>query len=389
VKRRVMAAVAAGLLTALSACGGSSDEGSSNETIKIGGWFPLSGAVAASGIPQEAGVRALVEAVNEEGGINGRKIEFLSRDNAYDPQQTLQIARQQITQDKVVAFLAPNGTAATEATFPFVLEQNKVPIFGTFGGLSTWYEPVREGLFGTQALYEDQALLAADWAIEEGAKNAVILRSDPGAFATVGDTAAERFERDGVKVSTVVSKFGSTDFGPYVSEIKKSNPDTVLIVLAAPEAAAFLKEAKLQGLDAQMYGYVPSTSDTVIKLAEGAAEGFRGISLTVPTSSTDVPEVATFIERLKKYAPKVDPTADALTNYASAMVFVEILKKIDGEITAESIRNAVENSGVIETGLVPPMEFSKDNHLGTRQAIRVEVQDNKLVPQGDFVAPKE
>ena len=87
--------------------------------------------------------------------------------------------------------MTANGTAPTEATFPFVLEQSKVPIFGTYGGSSAWYEPERDGLFGTQALYEDQAKVAINWALEEGAKDIVIVRDDPEAFATVDDAATE------------------------------------------------------------------------------------------------------------------------------------------------------------------------------------------------------
>ena len=56
--------------------------------------------------------------------------------------------------------MTANGTAPTEATFPFVLEQSKVPIFATYGGSTAWYDPARPGLFGAQALYEDQAAVA-------------------------------------------------------------------------------------------------------------------------------------------------------------------------------------------------------------------------------------
>ena len=192
--------------------------------LKLGAWYPLSGPVAASGVPSEAGAQRLLRHAQRPGGVNGRKVDFISEDTAFDPQQTLQVARRMVQRDGVQAIVTANGTAPTEATFPFVLDQSKVPIFGTYGGSSAWYEPAADGLFGTQALYEDQAKVAVNWALEEGAKDIVIVRDDPEAFATVDDAATEAIEAGGGSADRVVVKFGGTDFGPYVSEVKKKKP---------------------------------------------------------------------------------------------------------------------------------------------------------------------
>jgi branched-chain amino acid transport system substrate-binding protein len=149
---RLGIAIAASSLV-LAGCGaGASGSDGSTSALKIGAWYPLSGPVAASGVPSEAGASAYFEMLNASGGINGRKVDFITEDNAFDPQQTLQIARKMISRDGVQAIVTTNGTAATEATFPFVLQQSKVPIFGTYGGSAAWYDPARAGLFGTQAL---------------------------------------------------------------------------------------------------------------------------------------------------------------------------------------------------------------------------------------------
>ena len=148
--------------------------------------------------------------LNDNGGINGRNVDFITEDTAFDPQQTLQVARQMVLRDRVQAIVTANGTAPTEATFPFVLDQSKVPIFGTYGGSTAWYEPAHDGLFGPQALYEDQASVAVSWALEEGAKKIVIVRDDPETFATVDDAATKTIEDGGGTADRVVVKFGST-----------------------------------------------------------------------------------------------------------------------------------------------------------------------------------
>jgi branched-chain amino acid transport system substrate-binding protein len=384
-RSRLVVAVALSSL-ALAGCGGGADGSGSDGDLKVGAWYPLSGPVAASGVPSEAGARAYFDMLNDDGGINGRKVDFISEDNAFDPQQTLQIARSMISRDGVQAIVTANGTAPTEATFPFVLEQSKVPIFATYGGSTAWYEPAQDGLFGTQALYEDQAKVAVSWAMEEGAKDIVIVRDDPDAFATVDDAATEAIEAGGGTADRVVVKFGSTDFSPYVAEVKEKQPDAVLLILPVPEAAAYLNEAALQGLDTPVYAYAPPATGALVELAGENAEGFRAVSLTLPPTSDD-PAVKEYREAMEKYAPKQEPDFYSIANFAWAKAFAEIAKTIDGEINKESLTEAMESAENVVTGIAPPMSFSSDGHLGTHAVMRVEVQNGEFVSVGDFVAP--
>ena len=145
---RFASAVGVALMAlAIGACGGGDDEsgggGGEGGTIKVGAWFPLSGPVAASGIPQKEGANAYFEQANAAGGINGHKVEYTTEDNAFDPQQTIQAARKLVGDEKVVAIVAANGTATSAAAFPYVLNQAKVPIINTYGGAADWYDPPR------------------------------------------------------------------------------------------------------------------------------------------------------------------------------------------------------------------------------------------------------
>src|SRR6266542_1418454 len=131
---RILGPLLAVLALALSACGRGSDAAASNGPIKIGAWMPLTGPVAASGVPQKTGTEVYFKWLNDHGGINGRTVQWIVKDNAYDPQQTVQVARQLVGQDKVIAIVNANGTAQAEAAFPFVLQQSKVPILNELGG---------------------------------------------------------------------------------------------------------------------------------------------------------------------------------------------------------------------------------------------------------------
>jgi branched-chain amino acid transport system substrate-binding protein len=375
---------------AVTACGGDESESGASGTgpIKVGGWFPLTGPVGASGIPQKEGASAAFEAINAEGGINGRKIEYIAQDNAFDPQQTVQAARKLVGEDKVVAIVAANGTAPSAAAFPYVLNQAKVPIINTYGGAADWYEPPRPLLFGYQTLYEEQGAAAGAWAAEDGHKNILVIRSDPAAFAGVAkyvEPGAKSVDPS-VSVDELVVKFQTTDYSPIAGQVKAKNPDAVVLILAFPEAAAYLKQAQLQGLDIPAYGYAPTADEGLIKLGGKATEGFRAVSLNKPAMDPSA-EMAEYRKALKQYAAGEQPSANSATAYAAAKSFAEVVKGIDGDVTPASIAKAFESAGPIETGILPPLKWDRENHLGTNQIQRVEVKGGKFVAVGDFTEP--
>ncbi|HEX6355994.1 ABC transporter substrate-binding protein [Actinophytocola sp.] len=384
---RILVLLAALVLT-LSACGSGASGGSSSDTIKIGGWMPLSGPVAASGEPQKVGGDVYFKMINDKGGINGHKVEWITKDNAYDTQQTVQAARELIGQDRVVAIVNSNGTAQTEATFPFVLEQSKVPILNTYGGAENWYNPPRNGLFGVQTLYEDQAAAIAKWAVEDGAKKILVIHSDPAAFVNVANQVAPVAKKadSSVSVDLLSVKFQTTDYAPIVSQVKEKQPDAVITILTAPEAAAYLKEAKLQGFSAPAYGYAPDAQTATLTLGGDAAEGYHAVSwFKLPTD--DSPEMKEYRDAMAKYAPDAPVDFSTLIGFAYAKAFAEIVKTIDGDITSDSIIKAYENAKNVETGIMPPLTFSAQNHLGATDLQRVTVKGGKWTSVGDFFTP--
>ena len=389
-KRLFVGTVCAGLALALAACGSSSNaSGSGSGEIQIGAWSPLSGPIAPSGTQVTAGAKAAFAEVNDAGGINGRKINYTVMDNAYDAQQTIQVARKLIGSTKVVAIVAADGTAATAASFPYVLQQSKVPILFTYGGAASWYTPPQAGLFGTQTLYEKQAASLATWAVTSGSKNIVVVHDDPQAFVNVANQVVSTAQATdpSVHASLVPVKLNTTDYSPIVAQVKSKSPDAVVLILPVPEAAAYLKQAKLQGVTAQAYGYAPDADPGLLKLAGDAAEGFRTLSLTKLPSDTADPAVAGYVAALKKYAPDQTPSFYSIYSYAAAKAFIQILKGIKGDITPQSISQAVQSATAIDTGLLPPLSFSADKHLGTDQVIRLSVTGGAFTAQGAFTSP--
>ncbi|WP_369031946.1 MULTISPECIES: ABC transporter substrate-binding protein [Streptomyces] len=390
--RRTLGALAVLAVVSLTAnaCADQDSAGAagSDTEIHIGAWLPLTGATASYGVPEKAGADAYFKMVNAAGGINGRKIKWTVEDNAADPQQTVQIARELVGQDKVVAIVNANGTSQAEAAFPFVLTQSKIPVLNEVGGSEAWYDPPRAGLFGTQTLYEDQAAAVAAWAVQDGAKKILVVHSDPAAFVNVAEQVEPVAKKvdPSVEVERLAVKYQTTDYTPVISKVKAAKTQAVIVILTSPEAAAFLKEAKLQGLDLPTYAYAPVAAESTVSLAKDAAEGLKAVQLVKAPSDPD-PAVKEFRTAMAKYEPGQDAGFLALWGWSNAKVFAEIAKTIKGPVTSEAISAAYAKASSVDPGVSPVMKFSASNHLGTRSVQRVEVKNGVWTSVGDFYTP--
>lgn len=386
--RTFIAALTAMLALAANACGTKSPSAGDDKVIKIGAWYPLTGALASFGIPERAGADAYFNSVNARGGINGRTIDWVVKDNANDPQQTVQIARRLVDQDGVVAIVATNGTSQTQATFPFVLEQKKVPVLNTLGGDASWYEPARDGLFGLQTLYEDQAAALGDWVTRDGAKKVLVVHSDPAAFVNVAKVIgpAARKTDPSVRVKRLSVKYQTTDYSPVISKVKAAKPDAVVLILTAAETASYLKEARLQGVTAPVYGYAPVAAQATLTLGGRATEGLKALQL-VKSPNDDDPAIKEFRTAMQKYERGQPADFITLWGWEAAKAFVEIAKTIDGPVTSESLTRAYRTARHVDTGVGPVLNYGAGRHLGTRDLQKVVVRNGRWESQGDFFTP--
>ncbi|MFE4964429.1 ABC transporter substrate-binding protein [Streptomyces sp. NPDC056660] len=121
--------------------------------------------------------------------------------------------------------------------------------------------------------------------------------------------------------------------------MKSAKPQALILILTSPEAAAFLKEAKLQGLSLPTYAYAPVAAESTIALAKDAAEGLKAVQL-VKAPSDDDPAVKEFRSAMARYEPGRTAGFLALWGWSNAKVFAEIAKTVKGPVTAQSLTAA-------------------------------------------------
>ena len=123
------------------------DIGATDTEIKIGNIMPYSGPASAYGVIGRTEA-AYFKKINAEGGINGRKIKFISYDDAYSPPKTVEQARRLVESDEVLLIFGPLGTAPNSAIQKYMNEK-KVPQLFVQTGATKWNDPLDDGL-GTQ-----------------------------------------------------------------------------------------------------------------------------------------------------------------------------------------------------------------------------------------------
>ncbi len=213
-------AVVVGAVLLASACGGGKSGGGSGDaaagvtadTVKIGAHYPLTG-VAAPGYSEiPTGAKAYFDYVNANGGVNGRKIEYVVKDDGYNPANTSQVVNQLVLQEKVFAVVGGLGTPTHSAVLDF-LNSEGVPNLLVSSGSLLWDQPKKNPeTFGWQPDYEVESKIIRQYVAKNfpNAKVGLFVQDDD--LGRDSELGARRFtDKQIVSVAKYVP--GNTDVG--------------------------------------------------------------------------------------------------------------------------------------------------------------------------------
>ena len=321
--------------------------------------------------------------VNDRGGIKGRKFSLVVEDNAMNAQRTVAAARKLVSRDDVLAIVVPFGTAQSAAAFEYLFAEAKVPLVNPYGGAADWYSPVKEHLFGALVLYENQARAIGRWAAKDGHKNIVVVHSAINAFENVAINVAPgaKSVRSDVAVELYSTKLNTTDYGPAAVDLVKKKPDAIVFILGQPEILAAAKELRQQGYKGVLYAYAPAVANSTLELGAAAVDGLKSVSFTVPVTS-DAAAVKEYRDALAKFFPSEKPDYFSLISFALTKITVEVVRRIDGPVNRQTLVNAMHTIRNYDTGIIPPVSYSSERHLGATTLQRVVAQGGQWVAVG-------
>jgi branched-chain amino acid transport system substrate-binding protein len=370
--------------------------GVSDTEIKIGEVMPYSGPAAAFGVIGLAEA-AYFKMVNEQGGVNGRRIAFLSLDSAYSPPKALEGVRQLVERDRVFAMVGSLGTPVNVATQRYLTDA-KVPNLFIRSGASRFNDPehfpwtISAGpLYRTEARIYGKFILAA----KPGAKIAVLLQHDDyGRDYLAGLRDGLGARADAMIVATATYETSDPTVDSQMIALQASGADTLLYI-ATPKFAA-LAIRKVGGLGWKPLQIVNFPAATVtIMTAAGTAAATGAITAfsaatdpSDPTRAND-PTMQTYRAFMKRYYPGGDPTnAFALNGYSIAILVAEVLRRCGDELTREHLIDvATHLQGVTLPFLVPgtSMTYTPTDYDALKQFQLYRFDGTRFVPFGGLV----
>jgi branched-chain amino acid transport system substrate-binding protein len=260
------------------AAGGSSDQ----EVVRIGLIAPFSGTAASIGRNMREGVTIAVDELNAAGGVLGRQIEVVARDNQFEPSRTSQIAREMIDQDGVSLIIGPPGTTSYLAIDDLVRQEGMVTMPIVTG--PQLEENLNDYTFRIMIPDDIQVDVLVDYALEQGLDRVAIIAEDNETGGAIADLAEARLQERGSRsVSTVLFSEDELDLTPVVLKAQQADADAVIIGShIGPYAARLATAADSLGYDPQFLGLAGLTSYTYPDLAREAAEGTIFVAPPVP-----------------------------------------------------------------------------------------------------------
>ncbi|HYH32586.1 MAG TPA: ABC transporter substrate-binding protein [Pseudonocardia sp.] len=386
--RRRYAALAAGIAVTLvlSACGaggrpdegeggGGAETGVTETSVKVGAHFPLTG-VAAPGYSEiPTGTQAYFDFVNAAGGVHGRQIEYIFRDDAYNPTQTSQVVNELVLQDQVFAIMGGLGTPTHSAVVDFLNSEGVPDLFVSSGSL-LWDQPQENPMtFGWQPDYEVEGKIIGQYVAENfpDARVGLFLQDDD--FGRDGELGARRYLEDQI-VGAERYTPGNTDVAPQIAALQAAGADLVIgFNVPSYTALSQLESLQLNYRPQWIYSNVGSDPALVGSLLARFSEGavtdaglLEGVITTEYLPGVDQPDnpwTQLFQRVWDEHGGEGELTNFRVYGMAEAYTFVQALQAAGPDPTREGIVEAIEQAGSTWEGpWAAPFRYSPERHAG-------------------------
>jgi branched-chain amino acid transport system substrate-binding protein len=349
------------------------DPGVAGDKIVFGQVAALDGPASALGVGMREGLRAAFAEANAKGGVKGRKLDLVSKDDGYEPNKSIEATKQILTEDKVFALLGPVGTPTSAATQPIAAEGG-VPFIGPFTGAEFLRNPHKPNVVNVRASYFQETeemveRLTKDLKVE---RIAILYQDD--AFGRAGLAGVQKamekrkmtlaaegtFERNTVAVKSALLA------------IKKGDPQAVIMVGPYKPCAEFIKLARQIKFEPTFVNISFVGSNALAKELGDAGEGVAVTQVVPFPGDTSIPLVAAYHKALKAVDAKAEPGFVSLEGYMVGRLVIAALERVEGEPTRQALLKAL-SSGTYDLGGAK-LAFGADDNQGMDEVFLTVIQ---------------
>jgi branched-chain amino acid transport system substrate-binding protein len=358
--------------------------GVTDAEVIIGSSLALSGHAGYLGTQTLRGALAYINRINESGGIHGRMIRIIAKDDGYDPPRCLVNTQHLIVEENVFALFCYVGTPTTVKILPLV-EEARIPLVGMFTGANALREPFKRYVINVRPSYYEETDAAVRHIVEMGLRRiAIFYQYDAYGFdgLTGTELALKKYALEPVARGTYLR--GTLDVAEGLRRILEADPEVVFMIGTYDPCAKFIKLAKSLGENPLFYLVSFVGAEELARLL--GPENERGVimSQVVPppehSPSGERIEIAESYRRdLKKFFPDDIPNFVGFEGYINAMVLVEGLRRAGPELDRENFIQALESINGLSLGPDYTLSFSPTNHQGLQRVFMTKLARGKFM----------
>ena len=358
--------------------------GVTDTEILVGTITDLSGVTAVQGVNNANAVRLAFDEVNEQGGINGRKIRYIVEDSQYQVPRAVQAINKLINNDGVFMTIEDGGTPMNNATFPMAIEKNVLKLL-PLSGARSMYEPFNKLKFSQYSSYPDQMRAGVKYFVEQRGKKAICAMyqdTDFGKDVLAG--VQMQVDAMGMKiVATTAHKPTDTDFTAAVNKLRDAKCDLITMGTIVRDTTLIIATVKKLGWDVDLLGQVAAYDTAVAEAPGNVGEGFYAMSPSLYAYPDDPrPAIKAFTQKYKaRYGVDVNYLGEM--GYTSAQIAIEALKRAGRDLTTDSMVKAMESIQDFHDLFGGTYSFSPTNHHGATSAFLSVVHNGRWEPVVD------
>jgi branched-chain amino acid transport system substrate-binding protein len=352
---------------------------SEGESIKFGLTAALTGPLGEQAKSLTHGILAYFKKINAAGGVYGRKLELLVRDDSGDAKNTVELTKELIFKDHVFGLIGTYGAPNTSAVLPLI-ERADIPLVGPTTPMN-YSIPVRKNVFMMRPSSENEDELLVHHLVDDlGITDVGVLFKDDAlglaCRGAINNALGEKVKTVHITASTSYRQDSGDDIDIALDGLIAAKPRAVMLCARGPALISFIKKAVARGFNPVFIGNV-----TLSALA--GAKPLEGLKIKVFATQASPLFTDTSFEVVKQYqsdmkdAGFTDFYSASLDAYISAAATVEALKLTGKTLTREAFRKALEKLDFTFAGI--KIGFSPTDHQARDIAYLVQLVDGKLV----------
>jgi ABC-type branched-subunit amino acid transport system substrate-binding protein len=370
----VAAALAAGALVIASFGPAAAEDGVTADAITFGQAAVLDGPASALGQGMRAGIQAAFDEVNARGGVHGRKLKLVSRDDGYEPERAIAQTKRLIDDDKVFALIGPVGTPTSAAAQPIATAAH-VPFIGAFTGAGFLRNPKLDNVVNVRASYAAETEAWIKHLTEDLKIRRIAIFYQDDAFGRAGlDGVKAAMDKRGMElVAEATYERNTVAVKTALITLKRVAPEAVVMVGAYKPCAVFIRLARRIAFN-PVFVNISFVGASALAKELGADGKGVIVSQVVPFPWDDSLKVVADYQAAIKAAPDFV----SLEGYLVGRLVIAALDKTGPQPTREGLVKTIKDTGKFDIGGLP-MTFGPSKNEGLDQVFLTVVQ-----PDGSF-----